>query len=402
MEPSRPAINSVDGRESDYERLDTNAIAEKGILEINGVPPRAVGTPVDRTPVDSSCAVARWSTEDVIAWLAHLGPAYGRLAGMIHELGVDGDLLLQVDERILTQELCVSSSLMRAKLLREIAKLKNGSGVVSTKASAAFSSLSSSSSSSISSSWNGYSRLHHESINNNPVWSCDSPSYSGDSIGVCSEAPVSPLHSSSPPSSSPSSSTLDQKHRRKSTSSLNDVPFQVIEFEELSIITKIGVGAYGSAYIAKWRGTMVVVKKLHREVGADFREIINELWVMEKVGRHPCVISLVGACLTAPNVCIVTEYAPRGSVHDTIITNKMLMNDADVRHLCQIAVDVSAGMIHLHSEGILHRDLACRNILLDNEFRARVGDFGRSRDLFASAEAKNTQNSNHLVGPVKW
>jgi len=57
-------------------------------------------------------------------------------------------------------------------------------------------------------------------------------------------------------------------------------------------------------------------------------------------------------------------------------------------------------MLHLHSEGIIHRDLACRNVLLSSGFQVKISDFGLSRTNDANQKKSNQTKSE--TGPLKW
>ena len=46
-----------------------------------------------------------------------------------------------------------------------------------------------------------------------------------------------------------------------------------------------------------------------------------------------------------------------------------------------MAIGAAAGLSHLHKQGMIHRDIAARNIFLDGEFNAKVGDFGLAKQL---------------------
>eukprot|EP01117_Protostelium_nocturnum_P019044 TRINITY_DN8135_c0_g1_i2.p1 TRINITY_DN8135_c0_g1~~TRINITY_DN8135_c0_g1_i2.p1 ORF type:complete len:220 (+),score=68.57 TRINITY_DN8135_c0_g1_i2:44-661(+) len=60
---------------------------------------------------------------------------------------------------------------------------------------------------------------------------------------------------------------------------------------------------------------------------------------------------------------------------------------------------IAKGMLHLHMEKIVHRDLAVRNILLSKHLEAKVSDFGLSRESKAVDSAAVTSTT---VGPLKW
>src|SRR5690348_9852292 len=77
---------------------------------------------------------------------------------------------------------------------------------------------------------------------------------------------------------------------------------------------------------------------------------------------HPNVVTLLGVCLKDPNICIVTEYVDGGSL-DKLIYN--FKQELDLRSIVKIAKDAASGMVHLHSENIIHADLAARNLLVN-------------------------------------
>jgi ankyrin repeat protein/serine/threonine protein kinase len=84
-----------------------------------------------------------------------------------------------------------------------------------------------------------------------------------------------------------------------------------------------------------------------------------------------------GNCSTPP-VCIVTEYCKHGSLNALLYGDSPdpLMADAT---LDRCVVDAALGLYHLHANGVVHRDIAARNILVDENYRAKVADFGMAR-----------------------
>jgi len=69
--------------------------------------------------------------------------------------------------------------------------------------------------------------------------------------------------------------------------------------------------------------------------------------------------------------------------------------DQKQKFIAQIAL----GMLHLHKEKVIHRDLAVRNILLSKHLDAKVADFGLSREQEDTDVMSQTTST---VGPVKW
>jgi serine/threonine protein kinase len=94
---------------------------------------------------------------------------------------------------------------------------------------------------------------------------------------------------------------------------------------------------------------------------------------------------------------IVTEFMPGGSLRALLDMGGIRI---DERMRIDILADVAAGMRHLNLEGILHKDLAARNVLLAGApptLRAKVCDFGLSRVLSDAEHASTTE-----PGPTKW
>eukprot|EP01104_Vermistella_antarctica_P008706 TRINITY_DN2200_c0_g2_i1.p1 TRINITY_DN2200_c0_g2~~TRINITY_DN2200_c0_g2_i1.p1 ORF type:complete len:1289 (+),score=287.03 TRINITY_DN2200_c0_g2_i1:261-4127(+) len=178
----------------------------------------------------------------------------------------------------------------------------------------------------------------------------------------------------------------------------------------------LGKGAYGSVYLGVWRGVQVAVKKLHvisaarmmdddndgssypesigtKELDEAIEEFKEEAVLMQLLSNHPNVVPFVGAVFSRDEMALVTQYCANGSLYDLFCKQHRMF---PVRVLVKMLIDVAAGMWHLHKEDVIHRDLACRNILVDSDWRLRVGDFGLSR--LKSKDYSDQPN----VGPLRW
>lgn len=97
---------------------------------------------------------------------------------------------------------------------------------------------------------------------------------------------------------------------------LDDVGECEISWEDLVIGERIGLGSYGEVYHADWNGTEVAVKKfLDQDFSGDaLAEFKREVRIMRRL-RHPNVVLFMGAVTRPPNLSIVSEFLPRGSLY---------------------------------------------------------------------------------------
>ncbi|KAL6050845.1 Serine/threonine-protein kinase, variant 2 [Balamuthia mandrillaris] len=170
-----------------------------------------------------------------------------------------------------------------------------------------------------------------------------------------------------------------------------------ISLADVTIEEPLGRGAHGSVYKGKLRGmTTVAVKKL---VGVNKQSYLREAYIMEQIPNHPNVVTMYGMAESEQALFIVVEYVPGGSVHDFLRSHEGKLS---VATLLGMAKDVVTGMEHLHSNNIVHRDLASRNLLLEtysvNCYRVKVCDFGLSRaiDEYYQCKTENAQVA------IKW
>lgn len=146
-----------------------------------------------------------------------------------------------------------------------------------------------------------------------------------------------------------------------------------IEYCDLSLKECCGVGSFGTVYCADWisQKKCVAVK-----VVSHLDEEVNILSTL----THRNIIKFYGACYETPNFCIVSEYAPYGSLYSFLSSS----SSAELQ-FCQMfrwAKDVASGMKYLHEEAsiqVVHRDLKSKNILIGDGHCLKICDFGSSR-----------------------
>ncbi|CAN1795700.1 Probable LRR receptor-like serine/threonine-protein kinase At1g74360 [Linum perenne] len=141
----------------------------------------------------------------------------------------------------------------------------------------------------------------------------------------------------------------------------------------------VGRGGFGTVYRGVLpNGRQVAVKKLLREGIEGEKEFRAEMEVLTGNGGHPNLVALHGWCLDGCQRILVYEFMEGGALEDLVADRGRL----SWRRRAEIAVDVARALVFLHHEcypAVVHRDVKASNVLLDQEGRARVTDFGLAR-----------------------
>lgn len=143
-------------------------------------------------------------------------------------------------------------------------------------------------------------------------------------------------------------------------------------------------GACGTIYLAEQKGTKkkVIIKILKGSFSTDSdvqRDFIREVQIFAS-SKHPAIIGFLGYSFQDFDKnfypCIVLEYAPKGSLGDIISNPEIKLSNTQKMI---IIYGIAKGMEYLHSKNVIHRDFKPDNVLLDEEFRPLITDFGHSK-----------------------
>lgn len=109
--------------------------------------------------------------------------------------------------------------------------------------------------------------------------------------------------------------------------------------------------------------------------------------------RHPNIVMFMGACTKFPHLAIVLEYCANKSLW-SVLQNRSIQLGWDDRK--RISLEIARGMNYLHSfpTPIIHRDLKSLNILIDDFFKAKIGDFGWTR--------LKSEKMTNKIGTFQW
>ncbi|KAJ6818239.1 receptor protein kinase TMK1-like [Iris pallida] len=147
----------------------------------------------------------------------------------------------------------------------------------------------------------------------------------------------------------------------------------------------LGRGGFGTVYKGELHdGTKIAVKRMESGVMGlkGLTEFKSEIAVLTKV-RHRNLVSLLGYCLDGNERLLVYEYMPQGTLSRHIFDwEEEGLKPLDWKKRLSIALDVARGVEYLHSlahQSFIHRDLKPTNILLGDDMKAKVADFGLVR-----------------------
>ncbi|CAH2058429.1 unnamed protein product [Thlaspi arvense] len=165
----------------------------------------------------------------------------------------------------------------------------------------------------------------------------------------------------------------------------------------------IGEGSYGRVFYGKYKGNDVAIKKLDasssEEPDSDFT---SQLSVVSRL-KHEHFVELLGYCLEANNRILIYEFATKGSLHDVLHGRKGVQGAEpgpvlNWNQRVKIAYGAAKGLEFLHEKvqpPIVHRDVRSSNVLLFNDFVAKMADFNLTN---ASSDTAARLHSTRVLG----
>jgi len=161
----------------------------------------------------------------------------------------------------------------------------------------------------------------------------------------------------------------------------------------------IGSGGMGKVYLAKQLtiDREVAIKILDPSLSENpqFKErFINEANALAKL-NHPNIVSIYDFVEYENNYCIIMEYV-KGATLDNIIDNN---NKPDLPFSINIIKQVLDGLYYAHKQSIVHRDIKPSNIIVDQDNRVRILDFGIAKLVLSNS---NLTKTGTRMGSVKY
>ncbi|CAK4633410.1 unnamed protein product, partial [Aphanomyces euteiches] len=185
----------------------------------------------------------------------------------------------------------------------------------------------------------------------------------------------------------------------QSTLELIPQQYEEIRYQDLNLKELVRQGHFGDAFRAEYKGKDVVAKTLRAQTFGEssddiVQEFRHEATALSMFGHHPNIVPFVGAStdLSQP-LALVTAYLPYGSLSQYLSKNEMTIEQKQT-----VLKDAAAGLLNIHEGRFIHRDMATRNLLIDDHVHAKICDFGLCRRM-------DSYGGSHFesgVGPLKY
>lgn len=169
-------------------------------------------------------------------------------------------------------------------------------------------------------------------------------------------------------------------------------------YDKYMLGDEIGKGAYGRVYkgLDLENGDFVAIKQVSLEniSQEDLNIIMQEIDLLKNL-NHKNIVKYLGSVKTKTHLHIILEYVENGSLANIIKPNKFGPFPESL-----VAVYISQvleGLVYLHEQGVIHRDIKGANILTTKEGLVKLADFGVATKLNEA-----DLNTHSVVGTPYW
>ncbi|KAG5560740.1 hypothetical protein RHGRI_003919 [Rhododendron griersonianum] len=162
--------------------------------------------------------------------------------------------------------------------------------------------------------------------------------------------------------------------------SLDEVLIATNNFDDALVI---GIGGFGKVYkgFIDDSATMVAIKRLNAESKQGAGEFWMEVKMLSKL-RHANLVALNGYCNECQEMILIYEYIALGTLANHLYRRKMSSYPLSWEERLNMCIGAARGLDHLHSgtsQSFIHRDVKSTNILIDENWVAKISDFGLSK-----------------------
>lgn len=203
------------------------------------------------------------------------------------------------------------------------------------------------------------------------------------------------------------------------TDSVINHKLEKLEYPRNNIIyvKDLGQGAFGRVFQGKAphlipteECTMVAVKMLKEDASNELQVDFEREACLLAEFHHPNIVKLLAVCAVGKPMCLLFEYMSRGDLNGFLrqcspyvpqqnINYQSNREQLSHQHLLNFAHQIAAGMLYLSEQKFVHRDLATRNCLIDDNMTVKIADFGLSHKIYMQDYYKGDERD---AIPIRW
>uniref|UniRef100_G1PG24 Receptor tyrosine kinase like orphan receptor 2 n=1 Tax=Myotis lucifugus TaxID=59463 RepID=G1PG24_MYOLU len=191
-----------------------------------------------------------------------------------------------------------------------------------------------------------------------------------------------------------------------------------ISLSSVRFMEELGEDRFGKAYRGRLLGPApgepaqaVAIKTLKDKAEGPLREEFRHEALLRARLQHPNLVCLLGVVTQGQPLSMVFSYCPQGDLHEFLVmrsphsdvgstdddrTVKSALEPPDFVH---VVAQIAAGMEYLSSHHVVHKDLATRNVLVDDKLSVKISDLGLFREVYS---ADYYQLLGSALLPVRW
>ncbi|XP_026653805.1 atrial natriuretic peptide receptor 2 isoform X3 [Zonotrichia albicollis] len=143
----------------------------------------------------------------------------------------------------------------------------------------------------------------------------------------------------------------------------------------------------------RYDGRTVAIKKIMKKSFTLSKTIRKEVKQVRELD-HPNLCKFIGGCIEVPNVAIVTEYCPKGSLSDVLLNEDIPLNWG---FRFSFATDIAQGMAYLHHHKMCHGRLKSNNCVIDDRWVCKIADYGLQSYRKEDFPDGSNSSQQHLI-----
>jgi serum/glucocorticoid-regulated kinase 2 len=172
-------------------------------------------------------------------------------------------------------------------------------------------------------------------------------------------------------------------------------------FEDFEEIRRLGEGTFGKVFLVKHRETgehfaMKLMDKAKFKAEKNTSKAYSEQFIL-KTTKHPFIVALHYAFQGSTFWALVMEFCTNGDLHDILVRDGT--PGLKIAEAARYSAEILLALEHLHSIQVIFRDMKLENVLVDVDYHAKLADFGLSKKLYTTAEARTMCGSYGYVAP---